>query len=140
VSRRASLPGASELFRLTASPALEIQPGAETPAANGDRKSGENGHGNGRGEQLAQAGPAKRGTGRTKHDAKITVYVSGDELLAMEQTRLTLRGSHGLVVDRGRLVREAVAVLLADFEQRGEESVLVQRLRAGGEDDEEAEG
>jgi hypothetical protein len=45
-----------------------------------------------------------------------------------------LRGNHDLIVDRGRLVREAVAVLLADFDQHGEESVLVQRLRAGGVD------
>jgi len=139
VSRRASLPGASELFRLTSSPALEITHAAETPAAN--RGGNGNGNGNGRKEQLAQSGAAKRGSGRTKHDAKITVYVSGDELLALEQTRLTLRGSHDLVVDRGRLVREAVAVLLADFEEHGEESVLVQRLRAVGTgEDEEAEG
>jgi hypothetical protein len=54
---------------------------------------------------------------------------------------LTLRGSHDLVVDRGRLVREAVAVLLSDFEEHGEESVLVRRLRAEGTgEDEEAEG
>jgi hypothetical protein len=124
---------------LTSSPALEITHAAETPAAN--RGGNGNGNGNGRKEQLAQSGAAKRGSGRTKHDAKITVYVSGDELLALEQTRLTLRGSHDLVVDRGRLVREAVAVLLADFEEHGEESVLVQRLRAVGTgEDEEAEG
>jgi len=124
VNRRASLPGASELFRLTSSPALDVPPAPEPPAANG----------NGRKEQLTQTGSAKRGSGRTKHDAKITVYVSGDELLAMEHARLNLRGNHDLIVDRGRLVREAVAVLLADFDQHGEESVLVQRLRAGGVD------
>jgi hypothetical protein len=67
------------------------------------------------------------------------VYVSGDELLAMEQARLTLRAKHDLVVDRGRLVREAVAVLLADFDQHGEESVLVQRLRVAGSDGGETE-
>ena len=42
------------------------------------------------------------------------MYVSGDELVAMEQARLTLRAKHDLVVDRARLVREAVAVLLAE--------------------------
>jgi hypothetical protein len=124
---------------LTSSPALEITHAAETHAAN--RGGNGNGNGNGRQEQLAQSGAVKRGSGRTKHDAKITVYVSGDELLALEQARLTLRGSHDLAVDRGRLVREAVAVLLSDFEEHGEESVLVQRLRAAGAgDDEEAEG
>ncbi|TVT11111.1 cobyrinic acid ac-diamide synthase, partial [Amycolatopsis bartoniae] len=81
-----------------------------------------------------------RGSGRQKHDSKITVYVSGDELVAMEQARLALRAQHGLVIDRGRLVREAVAVLLADFEQHGPDSVLVQRLREHEFDGEEATG
>nr|WP_221219938.1 cobyrinic acid a,c-diamide synthase [Prauserella isguenensis] len=85
---------------------------------------------------LAKAG--RRGSGRQKHDAKITVYLSGDELVAMEQARLALRASHDLAVDRGRIVREAVAVLLADFEAGGEDSVLVTRLRDGDLDDQEA--
>jgi hypothetical protein len=116
---------------LTSSPAVDVPPAPESPIAN---SAGHSGNGDGRKEQLSQSGAAKRGSGRTKHDAKITVYVSGDELLAMEHARLDLRGNHDLIVDRGRLVREAVAVLLADFSQHGEESVLVQRLRAGGVD------
>ncbi|MBB1160261.1 MULTISPECIES: cobyrinic acid a,c-diamide synthase [Amycolatopsis] len=133
MSRRASLPGASELFRLTSSPAA---PALERPAVPAPaepvappRKPG----GGAEADQLAR-NAARSGSGRTKHDAKITVYVSGEELLAMEQARLNLRAKHELVVDRGRLVREAVAVLLADFDQRGEDSVLVQRLRANAED------
>jgi len=66
---------------------------------------------------------------RTKHDEKITVYISADELVALESARLTLRAQHGVAADRGRIVREAVAVLLADLADRGEESVLVRRLR-----------
>jgi hypothetical protein len=136
VSRRASLPGASELFRLTSSPKLDRPPQAPpAPVEPVEPKPS----GNGRSEQLAR-GVAPHGSGRTKHDAKITVYVSGDELVAMEQARLTLRAKHELVVDRGRLVREAVAVLLADFDQNGEESVLVQRLRVVGSDGGETEG
>jgi hypothetical protein len=73
--------------------------------------------------------PSRRGTPRQKHTSKITVYVSDEELLALEHARLALRGTHGLVVDRGRVVREAIAVLLADFDEHGEESVLVRRLR-----------
>ncbi|MEU3625088.1 cobyrinic acid a,c-diamide synthase [Amycolatopsis coloradensis] len=140
MSRRASLPGASELFRITSSPALDLPPAPEQPApstGNGDGHDTENGAGQAHKEQLTRA--ARSGSGRTKHDAKITVYVSGDELLAMEQARLNLRAKHGLVLDRGRLVREAVAVLLADFDAGGEESVLVQRLRAGTEDGKETE-
>jgi hypothetical protein len=67
---------------------------------------------------------------RTKHDEKITVYISADELLALESARLTLRGQHGVAADRGRIVREAIAVLLADLGDRGEDSVLVQRLKS----------
>jgi hypothetical protein len=68
-------------------------------------------------------------TGRERHDAKITVYVSGEELLDLERAKLTLRGEHRVAVDRGRIVREAIAVVLADLEERGADSVLVRRLR-----------
>ena len=71
----------------------------------------------------------RRPSGRERHDEKITVYVSGEELLDLEHGRLALRGEHGLVVDRGRIVREALAVVLADLEAQGEQSILVRRLR-----------
>jgi hypothetical protein len=73
--------------------------------------------------------PARNRNDRTKHDEKITVYISADELMALETARLTLRGQHGVAADRGRIVREAIAVLLSDLEDRGDESVLVRRLR-----------
>ncbi|KJK58627.1 hypothetical protein [Saccharothrix sp. ST-888] len=72
---------------------------------------------------------ARRPTGRERHDEKITVYVSAEELMDLEHARLVLRGEHGLAVDRGRVVREAISVVLADLEQRGEASILVRRLR-----------
>jgi hypothetical protein len=72
--------------------------------------------------------PARR-TDRAKHDEKITVYISADELLALETARLTLRGQHGVAADRGRIVREAISVLLADLDERGDDSVLVRRLQ-----------
>ena len=72
--------------------------------------------------------PARR-TERVKHDEKITVYISADELVQLEGARLSLRAQYGVAADRGRIVREAVSVLLADLAERGEESVLVQRLR-----------
>ncbi|MCQ6554079.1 hypothetical protein NPS70_12840 [Streptomyces sp. C10-9-1] len=84
----------------------------------------------------AAAAPRRRGrgvnrrpSGRERHDEKITVYVSAEELMDLEHARLVLRGEHGLAVDRGRIVREAVAVVLADLEQRGDASILVRRLR-----------
>lgn len=148
MSRRAPLPGASELFRRTTGPTFEesFHPAPKEPDGTASAQAAAGG--NGRTERdraggdneveavsapddrrLARAGTGRRGSGRQKHDAKITVYMSGDELLAMEHARLALRGTHGLVVDRGRIVREAVAVLLADFDQHGEDSVLVGRLR-----------
>ena len=107
MTRRASLPGASELFRPT-SLVRPVDPEPAPPAA---------------------ALPERPSTGRQKHDTKITVYVSDEELLALEHARLSLRGTFGLAVDRGRIVREAIAVLLADFEEHGERSQLVRRLR-----------
>jgi hypothetical protein len=106
VTRRPSLPGADELFRPTG-PAEGVTPGWLEAAS----------------------APARRGTPRQKHTSKITVYVSDEELLALEHARLALRGTHGLAVDRGRMVREAIAVVLADLDEHGEESVLVRRLR-----------
>jgi hypothetical protein len=68
-------------------------------------------------------------SGRERHEEKITVYCSADELVDLETARLHLRAEHGLAVDRGRIVREAVAVVLADLESKGESSILVRRLR-----------
>ncbi len=85
-----------------------------------------------------QAAPARKVTaprrpsGRERHDEKITVYVSPDELIGLEHARIMLRGEYGLAVDRGRIVREAVAALLADLDARGRDSILVKRLSAGG--------
>jgi hypothetical protein len=74
-------------------------------------------------------GADRRPSGREKHDEKITVYCSAEELFELERARLALRGDHGMVVDRGRIVREAVAVVLADLDAKGESSILVRRLR-----------
>ncbi len=68
-------------------------------------------------------------SGRESHPQKITVYLSGAELLDLERARLALR-SYGVPVDRGRIVREALAVLLADLDSAGERSLVAQRLRA----------
>lgn len=71
---------------------------------------------------------ASRGSGRVRHEEKITVYVSRDELLALERARLTLRAEHAMAVDRGRIVREALAATLDDLTLRGPDSELVRRL------------
>lgn len=127
MSRRVTLPGADELFRATSSqsrsaesetpetdvvtPPVRLAPVRTTsPAGGSGRASG-------------------RPTGREKHDEKITVYVSPEELVALEHARLDLRAVHGLAVDRGRIVREAIAVVLADLEAKGADSILVRRLR-----------
>lgn len=101
--------------------------GASTGASGGSAASG---------AAASAAAPRKRGrsatrrpSGRERHDEKITVYVSAEELMDLEHARLVLRGEHGLAVDRGRIVREAVAVVLADLETRGDASILVRRLR-----------
>ena len=100
MARRVSMPAADDLFRPTAVRAVADE---------------------------AETGP-KRPSGRIRHDEKMTVYVTADELLDIEHARLTLRREHGLAVDRGRLVREALALVLADLEAQGVDSPLVQRL------------
>jgi hypothetical protein len=54
--------------------------------------------------------------------------LSGAELIDLERARLALR-SYGISADRGRIVREALAVLLADLDSARENSLVAQRLR-----------
>jgi hypothetical protein len=68
-------------------------------------------------------------SGREKHDEKITVYLSPDELYDLDQARLALRGDLGLAVDRGRIVREALSIIIADLEAKGDQSIIARRLR-----------
>lgn len=132
MSRRPALPGAEELFRRTATPirpepvtsapvsdvaddddVIEVQSSGVRPVPISQRR------------RRSGKGPS----GRIRHDEKITVYVSPDELLELEQARLTLRATHGMAVDRGRIVREAIAVIVADLESRGTDSIIVRRLK-----------
>jgi hypothetical protein len=98
---------------------------ASEPSSRTDERSSARGGARARRGAAADARP----TGRERHDEKITVYCSPEELLQIERARLDLRGSHGLAVDRGRIVREAIAVVLADLEAKGDASILVRRLR-----------
>ncbi|MCK1799056.1 hypothetical protein MTQ01_24105 [Streptomyces sp. XM4193] len=102
-------------------------------AAGGESRTARQGSATGSGGGTDSAGrrprAARRPSGRERHDEKITVYVSAEELMDLEHARLVLRGEYGLAVDRGRIVREAVAVVLADLESRGDASILVRRLR-----------
>jgi hypothetical protein len=110
MSRRVSLPGAAELFRDTksAKPLSAVPPVPPEPPK-----------------------PRRpRGSGRVRHEEKITVYVSENELLALEQARLTLRARYGMAVDRGRIVREAIAAAIEDLETNGGESDVVRRLKS----------
>jgi len=69
----------------------------------------------------------RRASGRERHTQKITVYLSAEELLDLERARLALLG-YGAAADRGRIVREAIAVLLADLDARGRDSLLARRI------------
>ena len=108
------MPAADDLFRPTVVPDAPETPDAGEPSEV---------------QPTAEGKPAAKRTpsGRVRHDEKMTVYVTADELLDIEHARLTLRRV-GLSVDRGRLVREALALVLADLEHNGDDSVIVQRL------------
>lgn len=125
MARRISLPAADELFRRTAEgdAAEEAETFGETVRSfPGEDRAG----------ALDRDGAApRRGgrpSGRVRHDEKMTIYVTAAELLEIERARLTLRSMHGLAVDRGRLVREAIAMALVDLDRHGDDSPLVQRL------------
>ena len=134
MTRRASLPGADELFRAN-TPALSsvrqvVEETSETTKSIGATTSAP------KTKKGVRSTPRRRVTsvdrspsGREKHDEKITVYLSPDELFDLDQARLTLRGDLGLAVDRGRIVRESIAVIVADLEAKGDQSILARRLR-----------
>ena len=126
-ARRVSLPTADDLFRptgeenetpeVTEAPARPVKAVPKQAAQNSAQSS-------------AQTEPKTKraSSGRVRHDEKMTVYVTADELVDIEHARLALRRDHGLAVDRGRLVREALAIVLADLEHHGDDSELVRRL------------
>ena len=120
MARRVSLPAADDLFRPTSAEGAEAAVRAVPDAVEAAEEP----------TSGASAGSTKpAASGRIRHDEKMTVYVTSEELMAIEQARLTLRGEHRLAVDRGRLVREAVALVLADLATHGDDSMLVHRLR-----------
>ncbi|RMB58994.1 cobyrinic acid a,c-diamide synthase [Tessaracoccus antarcticus] len=132
MSKRASLPGAAELFRTTqTNPAFDeprrsrVQPDQPselhtTPMAPQSPGS----------SSEAEQPQPPQASGRVRHDQKITVYFSSEELFALEDATLDCKRRHGLKVDRGRLVRSAVALALADLAERGPDSDVVAALRA----------
>lgn len=157
MSRRTSLPGAAELFRATGgvigTASAELPLVADEPADADDRLGERPAElslqttppvmsvpapddlqarraGSVRRTSRRRTGSAvdRAPSGRERHEEKITVYCSADEVLDLESARFVLRADHGLAVDRGRIVREALAVVLADLEAKGEASVLVRRL------------
>jgi hypothetical protein len=135
MTRRASLPGADELFKAN-TPSLSavrqitpetVEPtqSIATPAQSAPKA-----------KKGVRTIPRRRITavekspsGREAHDEKITVYLSADELFDLDNARLSLRGDLGLAVDRGRIVRESIAVIIADLEAKGDQSILARRLR-----------
>ncbi len=158
--RRAALPGADELFRVTGAAAAAVRLAEqasgpsphefaeqEAPSLHADANRPQvllvtdagsfspGGHQPDRVSSADSRRPGRRSgaergpSGRERHEEKITVYVSAAELVDLERARLTLRADHGLGIDRGRIVREALTVVLADLESKGEESILVRRLR-----------
>ncbi len=132
MSRRISLPGADELFRKTTLSAVPAQDESTTEVTATNRATTP--------AQVKKTGvrttPRRRPnqidrspSGREKHDEKITVYISPEELFDLEQARLLLRGDLGLAVDRGRIVRESIAIVIADLESKGDQSIIARRLR-----------
>ena len=123
MARRVSMPAADDLFRPDRADGADPAVRGSRPAArcrSGPRRPSP--------RPTPRRRAKKRASGRIKHDEKMTVYVTSDELLDLERTRLELRAEHGLAVDRGRLVREAIDLVLADFHEHGDDSMLVRGL------------
>ncbi|MBC7463108.1 MAG: hypothetical protein H7227_02485 [Actinobacteria bacterium] len=140
MSRRASLPGADELFRSSppnlsavrdALPeSIQIPVSSSNPSQPTSAVSAPTHKPSVRTSTRRRVANIDRSpSGRERHEEKITVYLSPEELFDLDQARLLLRGDLGLAADRGRIVRESIAVIIADLEAKGEQSILVRRLR-----------
>jgi hypothetical protein len=136
MTRRISLPGADELFRKTTLSAVpdQVEEVAEVvltnrPTTQSVAKAAPKSNGVRQTPRRRPTGIEKSPSGREKHDEKITVYLSPEELFDLEQARLHLRGDLGLAVDRGRIVREALAIVISDLEAKGDQSIIARRLR-----------
>ena len=113
---RASLPGANELFRVTS---IDKGRGGRTAKQPADE------------DRRDDRQPTERvPSGRQRHDEKVTFYCTAEELMDLENARLLLRREHGIGVDRGRIVREALAQVLSELEREGAGATLVKRLSA----------
>ncbi len=139
MSRRASLPGADELFRSTtpalsavrdalpdssaAAPQTATTQSPTAPVVRTQKKGVRTT------SRRRVANVDRSPSGRERHEEKITVYLSPEELFDLDQARLLLRGDLGLAADRGRIVRESIAVIIADLEAKGDQSILARRLR-----------
>ncbi len=126
MARRVSLPTADDLFRPTAE--SDGSDGTDDQASANTSPRAKQGRPVAAVPEPTSGGKERRTSGRVRHDEKMTVYVTADELVEIEHARLSLRRDHGLAVDRGRLVREALSIVLADLEKHGDDSELVHRL------------
>ncbi len=131
MARRVNLPAADDLFRPTATPreaaARRVRAVPDAPVAD-EAATATTTAAAAAAAAEAEVEARKKPSGRIRHDEKMTVYVTSEELIEIEHARLGLRSRHGMAVDRGRLVREAIAMVLADFEAHGSDSALVRRL------------
>jgi hypothetical protein len=117
VSRRASLPGADELFRRTGTSSSKAEPARSRQDSKSTKL-----------QVASRESPAEEGKKAPKHEEKVTFYCTGEDLMALESARLKLRSEHGVAADRGRIVRAALGYVLEDFEARAEDSILLRRL------------
>ena len=136
MSKRASLPGADELFRANTPALSAVREATQAPAQVAPAPAPAIGTAAPKSKKGVRTISRRRVTaaekspsGRELHEEKITVYLSTDELFDLDQARLMLRGDLGLAVDRGRIVRESIAVIIADLEAKGDQSILARRLR-----------
>ena len=125
MSRRASLPGAEELFRRTTSAEKAAVEPKEQPAPEPQVNKSTRLQVATPVETEVESQPKKA----PKHEEKITFYCTRDDLMELEKTRLELRSEHGVAADRGKIVRAALSYVLEDFSARSNDSILLRKLQ-----------
>jgi hypothetical protein len=75
------------------------------------------------------AAPAAPAVPEENYDQRATFYFSGQQLMDLEVMMLKLRTQYRMKIGKSEIVRAAFDALMADFDAKGDDSIIVRRYR-----------
>lgn len=81
-------------------------------------------------DPVKTATPAAPAVPEEAYDQRATFYFSGQQLMDLEVLMLKLRTQYRLKIGKSEIVRAAFDALMADFDAKGDDSIIVKRYKA----------